>query len=170
MWSGAVRNASFPWNDWQAAVRLYPGLNFAFIGPKRQITLPPMTIMARFVTPGTDHQELRPWWITTSALERIADASCHVGHSTAVIARDRLALSVDWNRTMQSFLVYRLTSSYGAWLGRAARQPLWVKNAASPLLSGGEYQLYVAGLQKKDLQKVGTALAFFSVPRSSSNH
>jgi hypothetical protein len=127
-----------------------PKYRFAFGGtPKRELFRASDRLM-RFVSlpqPKFEGNELfkSPWWHPQRTFNSIVRTSNRTGHSIVNTARSGLAVTKEWNPTMEWLAIIELTKPVYGWAGPARHQPLQAGDRTT-LLIGNLEQVFVPGL------------------------
>jgi|SoiMetStandDraft_2_1073263.scaffolds.fasta_scaffold32274_4 hypothetical protein len=127
-----------------------PQALFAFRGTPRKALFNPGDRLFRFTSQpqGTFRgNEIfsSPWWHAQSTFNAIVRTANATGNSVSDAARSGLAVSPDWNPTMEWLVIIELTKPVYGWVGPARHQP--VKDGdRSALFMGNADQAYVPGL------------------------
>jgi hypothetical protein len=122
----------------------------AFTRPPRRVLLGAGDQLYRFTslpTPAFGGNELfkSPWWYPKQTFNSIVRVANRTGTALADTARSRLAVSRNWNPTMESLAIIELTKPVYAWAGPTRPQPV-DQGDRSVMLLGNFDQLYVPGL------------------------
>jgi len=132
------------------ASSLDPKHRFAFGGTPRRRLFRGSERLLRFVSlpqPTFEGNELfkSPWWYPQDTFDTIVRRSNRTGKSIVDVARSGLAVTKQWNPTMESLAIIELKRPMYGLVGPARHQPLSAGDR-STLLIGNLEQAYVPGL------------------------
>ena len=127
-----------------------PKYRFAFGGTPRRELFRASDRLFRFVSlpqPTFEGNELfkSPWWHSQRTFNGIVRTSNRTGQSIVDTARAGLAVTKDWNPTMEWLAIIELTKPAYGWVGAARHQPVQAGDR-SALLIGNLEQVYMPGL------------------------
>jgi hypothetical protein len=119
----------------------------AFRGaPTRQL-LPVGAKLYRFVTPTNNEILKGRWWYSKETFRRILQLAATSGSSVSDTVRSRLAITKDWNPTLDWMCQVQLTKPVYAWCGATQYQPLSTASR-KVLLPGNFEQIYLPNLPR----------------------
>ena len=86
-----------------------------------------------------------PWWYTQATFDGLVRTAQRTQSTLVETARSRLAVTREWNPTMEWLVIVQLTRPAYGWVGAIRHQPA-IQGDRSVLLAGNAEQVYLPGL------------------------
>ena len=101
-----------------------------------------------------------PWWYTDATFKGLVKTANRTNSPLIDTARSRLAVTKQWNPTMEWLVIVQLTQSAYGWVGSIGHQPAQ-QGDRTVLLPGNAEQVYMPGLATSGDDRSSSAATIF---------
>jgi hypothetical protein len=101
-----------------------------------------------------------PWWYTPATYHGLVKTATRTNSSLVDTARARLAVTREWNPTLEWLVIIQLTQPAYGWVGAIRHQPAQ-QGDRSVLLPGSAEQVFMPGLARAGDDRVSDVATIF---------